>query len=109
MTDAPITLPAPTASRADVVAGPNPLLDFCRQQPLGAASFVMFCIMMVAGIFSQWVVPYDPLDIDFASILAPPSWEHWCGTDAYGRDILSRIIWGARTALVIGFTSSFFG
>ncbi len=109
MTDAPITLPAPTASRADVVAGPNPLLDFCRQQPLGAASFVMICIMMVAGIFSQWVSPYNPLDIDFTSILAAPSWEHWCGTDAYGRDILSRIIWGARTALVIGFTSSFFG
>src|SRR6185369_13215371 len=42
-------------------------------------------------------------------ILAGPSWDHWGGTDAYGRDILSRIIYGSRTALVIGFTSSFLG
>src|SRR6185369_3895701 len=42
-------------------------------------------------------------------ILAGPSWDHWGGTDAYGRDILSRIIYGSRTALVIGFSSSFLG
>src|SRR6185295_9134668 len=40
---------------------------------------------------------------------AGPSWDHWCGTDAYGRDICSRLIYGSRTALVIGFTSSFVG
>jgi len=55
------------------------------------------------------VAPYDPLDIDFSAILTAPSAEHWFGTDAYGRDILSRIIFGSRTALVIGFTSSFLG
>jgi peptide/nickel transport system permease protein len=85
------------------------IVDFCRQQPLGAVSFAIIFVMMFAGIFSGWVAPYNPLDIDFASILAPPSWEHWFGTDAYGRDILSRIIYGSRTALVIGFTSSFVG
>jgi peptide/nickel transport system permease protein len=85
------------------------IVDFCRQQPLGAVSFVIIFVMMFAGIFSGWVAPYNPLDIDFASILAPPSWEHWCGTDAYGRDIFSRLIYGSRTALVIGFTSSFVG
>jgi peptide/nickel transport system permease protein len=83
--------------------------EFCRQQPLGAVSFVIIFAMMFAGIFCEWVAPYNPLDIDFASILAPPSREHWCGTDAYGRDIFSRIIYGARTAMVIGFTSSFVG
>jgi len=85
------------------------ILDFCRQQPLGAVSFVVIFVMMFAGIFAEYVAPYNPLDIDFAGILAPPSWEHWAGTDAYGRDILSRIIYGSRTALVIGFTSSFIG
>jgi peptide/nickel transport system permease protein len=65
--------------------------------------------MMFAGIFSEQVSPYDPLQIDFAAILSPPSWEHWGGTDAYGRDIFSRIIHGSRTALVIGFTSSLIG
>jgi peptide/nickel transport system permease protein len=108
MTDAPITIHVPVApAPADSV--PSAFLDFCRQQPLGAVSFVMIFVMMFAGIFSGWVAPQNPLDIDFASILMPPSWEHWCGTDAFGRDIFSRIIYGARTALVIGFTSSFVG
>jgi peptide/nickel transport system permease protein len=84
-------------------------VDFCRQQPLGAVSFVIIFVMMFAGVFSGLVAPYDPLKIDFGLILARPSAEHWFGTDAYGRDILSRIIYGSRTALVIGFTSSFVG
>jgi peptide/nickel transport system permease protein len=87
----------------------SPLMEFARQQPLGAISFVIIFLMMFAGLFSPWVAPYDPLDIDFAQILAAPSWDHWCGTDAYGRDICSRLIYGSRTALVIGFTSSFVG
>jgi peptide/nickel transport system permease protein len=65
--------------------------------------------MMFAGLFSDVVAPYDPLQIDFTAILGAPSREHWFGTDAYGRDILSRIIHGSRTALMIGFTSSFVG
>jgi peptide/nickel transport system permease protein len=97
----PATLPAPRRCSA--------IMDFTWQQPLGAVSFVIIFAMMFAGIFSAWVAPYNPFDIDFASILAPPSAEHWFGTDAYGRDIFSRIIYGSRTALVIGFTSSFVG
>ena len=85
------------------------ILEFCRQQPLGAVSFVVIFVMMFAGIFAERVSPYNPDDIDFAGILSAPSWDHWAGTDAYGRDILSRIIYGSRTALVIGFTSSFIG
>ena len=88
---------------------PRAYVEFCRQQPLGAISFAIICAMMIAGIFCEWVAPYDPLAIDFASLLAAPSWEHWCGTDAFGRDICSRLIYGSRTALVIGFTSSFLG
>jgi peptide/nickel transport system permease protein len=103
MTIATPTLPAATTR------DPNAIIEFCRQQPLGAVSFVIIFLMMFAGIFSPWVAPYDPLQIDFASILSAPSWEHWCGTDAFGRDICSRLIYGSRTALVIGFTSSFVG
>ncbi|MET0633260.1 MAG: ABC transporter permease [Xanthobacteraceae bacterium] len=104
------------ASPALIVSPPvprrrSPLVDFSRQQPLGAVSFVIILVMMFAGIFSPWVAPYDPLQISFdpSESLAPPSAAHWFGTDAYGRDILSRIIYGSRTALVIGFTSSFVG
>lgn len=102
-----MTIAAPLA--AAVTRPPNAFIEFCRQQPLGAISFVIIVLMMFAGIFSPLVAPYDPLAIDFASILAAPSWEHWCGTDAFGRDICSRLIYGSRTALVIGFTSSFLG
>jgi peptide/nickel transport system permease protein len=103
-----IAAPAPAATVA-APRQPNALMDFTRQQPLGAVSFVIIFLMMFAGVFSPWVAPYDPLDIDFAQILAAPSWEHWCGTDAFGRDICSRLIYGSRTALVIGFFSSFLG
>jgi peptide/nickel transport system permease protein len=102
-----IAVPAPTEVSA--LRQPNVVVDFVRRQPLGAVSFVIIFLMMFAGLFSEWVAPYDPLAIDFASILAAPSWEHWCGTDAYGRDICSRLIYGSRTALVIGFFSSFVG
>jgi peptide/nickel transport system permease protein len=103
-----MTIAAPTLPAVKTRA-PNLYVDFCRQQPLGAVSFVIIFAMMFAGIFSPLVAPYDPLTIDFASLLAPPSADHWCGTDAFGRDICSRLIYGSRTALVIGFTSSFAG
>ncbi|WP_119421918.1 ABC transporter permease [Desertibaculum subflavum] len=99
-----IAAPAEAAPRV-----PNAAMEFARRQPLGAISFVIICVMMTAGIFCEWVAPYDPLAIDFVQLLGAPSLEHWCGTDAYGRDICSRLIYGARTALVIGFTSSFVG
>ena len=100
-----IALPTPVAASRE----PNVFVDFCRQQPLGTVSFIIIVAMMFAGVFSEFVAPYDPLEIDFASILSAPSLDHWCGTDAYGRDICSRLIYGSRTALVIGFTSSFIG
>jgi peptide/nickel transport system permease protein len=100
---------APPISVPPLIQPRHALIEFCRQQPLGAVSLVVICAMMFAGVFSELVAPYDPLQIDFASILAAPSWSHWCGTDAYGRDICSRLIYGSRTALVIGFTASFVG
>src|SRR6188768_2066210 len=103
-----MTTVAPVAP-ASATRTPNVFVDFLREQPLGALSFVIIVAMMFAGLFSGIVAPYDPLAIDFASILGAPSREHWCGTDAYGRDICSRLIYGSRTALVIGFTSSFIG
>ena len=50
-----------------------------------------------------------PLTIDYANLLAAPSWEHWLGTDNFGRDVLSRIIYGAQTALSVGFLASILG
>jgi peptide/nickel transport system permease protein len=106
-----MTMASPALPSAPEVRRSSAVIDFCRLQPLGAVSFFIIFVMMFAGIFSPWVAPYDPLAIslDPADSLQPPSAAHWFGTDAYGRDVFSRIIYGARTAMVIGFTSSFVG
>jgi peptide/nickel transport system permease protein len=106
-----MTMAAPTLPTVPEIRRTHAVLEFCRAQPLGAVSFMIILVMMLAGIFSPWVAPYDPLAIslDPADSLQPPSAAHWFGTDAYGRDVFSRIIYGARTAMIIGFTSSFVG
>ncbi len=85
------------------------LLSFARAQPLGALALVAILLMLAAGVFARLIAPADPVAIDFTAVLSPPSAAHPFGTDNFGRDILSRIIYGARTALIIGFTSSFLG
>jgi peptide/nickel transport system permease protein len=87
----------------------HPVLQFARTQPTGTAGLVVIAILFVAGFFAEFVAPYDPLAIDFGAMLAAPSWEHLMGTDAFGRDVFSRIIYGARTALAVGFLSSAIG
>ena len=68
-------VPAPASTQA--TRRRSRVLAFCRQQPMGAVSFVIILVMMYAGIFAEWVAPYDPLDLDWAQILAAPSWQHW--------------------------------
>lgn len=87
----------------------HPVLQFVTQQPLGAGGLAFIVLMAFAAVFAPWVAPYDPLAVDYTAMLAPPSWEHWVGTDSFGRDVLSRIIYGARTALAVGFLASFLG
>jgi peptide/nickel transport system permease protein len=85
------------------------VLDFTRQRPLGAIGAVIILFMAVLAAGAGWLAPYDPLETDYAAMLAAPSGSHWLGTDAYGRDVLSRIIYGSRTALMVGFGASFLG
>jgi peptide/nickel transport system permease protein len=85
------------------------LLWFLRKKPLGAAGALVIGGMLLMALAAGLVAPYDPLDTDFGAMLGAPSRAHWLGTDAFGRDVLSRILYGARTALLIGFASSFLG
>ena len=102
-----------TAATATVAYGlpkrRHPVLQFMVQQPLGAAGLAVIVLMMIAGVFAKYVAPYDPLQLHYEAMLAAPDWDHWLGTDAYGRDVFSRIIYGARTALLVGFLASFAG
>lgn len=80
-----------------------------RRHPLGAAAALLILGMMLAAGAAPWVVPYDPLAADYLTMFSPPSPRHWLGTDAFGRDVLSRLIFGARTALIIGVSASLIG
>ncbi len=78
-----------------------------RKVAMVAAFFII--ILVLTAIFAPWIAPYDPFEVDYALSMAPPSWEHWAGTDIFGRDILSRIIYGARISLAVGLTSVIIG
>ncbi len=87
----------------------NPLVDFCIKQPTGTVALLVLLVMLFAGIFAEQIAPYDPIRNNLAAMLQPPGAKHWLGTDPFGRDILSRIIFGARTALIIGLSSALLG
>ena len=73
------------------------VLRWCRRQPMGAISGVLLIIMILVAVFASQVAPYDPELNDFANMLTPPGAEFLLGTDQFGRDVLSRIIYGAQT------------
>ncbi|KAB2847810.1 MAG: ABC transporter permease [Hyphomicrobiaceae bacterium] len=85
------------------------ILRFMREQPLGTFGLAIITVYVVCAILAPWLAPYDPVANDLEAQTRPPSGQHWFGTDQYGRDILSRIMHGARTALAVGLISSIVG
>jgi peptide/nickel transport system permease protein len=83
--------------------------DFIRRRPLGAIGAGVILLMFGAALAAPLIAPYDPVQVDFSAMLAPPSPEHPLGTDSFGRDVLSRLIYGSQTALVVGFGASLLG
>jgi len=84
-------------------------LKFCRRQPLGTMGLVIVLVMFAAGVFADWIAPFDPEENDFSAMMQAPSWVHLLGTDQMGRDIFSRLVFGARTALIVGFSAAIVG
>ncbi|HEV8352911.1 MAG TPA: ABC transporter permease [bacterium] len=82
---------------------------FVRRQPMGTVAAVVIAAIAVTGALAPWIAPYDPVANDFGAMFVGPSHDHWLGTDAFGRDVLSRLIYGARTALLVGFAASLGG
>jgi len=68
----------------------------------------VFGLLLVLTVLAPWLAPHDPLEQDVLNKLASPSATYWLGTDYFGRDILSRLLHGARYSLIIGFASTFF-
>jgi peptide/nickel transport system permease protein len=70
--------------------------------PLAAIGVVLILIFLTFALFAPWIAPQDPAAINLPDRLNPPSRDHWCGTDELGRDILSRLIYGARISMLVG-------
>jgi peptide/nickel transport system permease protein len=85
------------------------ILDFCTQRPLGALGAAVVLLNILVAILANVISPYDPLATDYGAMLAAPSRSHWLGTDAFGRDVLTRILYGSRTAMLVGFSCAFVG
>jgi len=85
------------------------ILSGMRQHPLGAAGAVIVLVMIFMAAFADVITPYDPEENNFEFMLSPPNWQFLLGTDQFGRDLFTRIVYGARTALYVGFVAAFIG
>jgi peptide/nickel transport system permease protein len=84
------------------------LARFVRRQPLGAAGAVIVVVLVAVALFAPQLAPHGPKETGFAPYL-PPSAAFPMGTDQIGRDVLSRVVWGARLSLYVGLTSVLIG
>jgi peptide/nickel transport system permease protein len=73
-----------------------------RRNVLAATGMVLVTIFFIFALFAPWITPKDPALIDLPARLQPPSTAHWFGTDELGRDIFSRVIYGARISMLVG-------
>src|SRR5205085_3880758 len=73
-------------------------LKFFRRELLGTFGLALVLVMAASGLSAELIAPYSPTANDFGAMMEAPSWAHPLGTDQFGRDLLSRIVFGARTA-----------
>jgi len=95
--------PRPLMERGDT-PGRRALRRLLRRRGamLGLAILLIFIVL---AIFAPWIAPYDPVAASWSAVRKPPSAEYWFGTDEIGRDVLSRVLWGARASLLAGLVS----
>lgn len=80
-----------------------------RRHPLGTFGFVVLAIVTITAVAAPLIAPFDPTVGDSGALFQPPGATYWLGTDAFGRDILSRLIYGARISLAVGVGASLLG
>lgn len=75
------------------------------QHKLAFSGLLIVAFMAFLALFAPWIAPYDPTQIDYSRMLLPPSGEHLMGTDDRGRDVFSRMLYGAQISLLVGFVA----
>ncbi len=78
------------------------LIRFCFRKPLGAFGLILVCLQLFAAGFAPVIAPYDPYEQYYDRIMVQPNLEHFFGTDNFGRDLFSRVIWGAQISIKVG-------
>src|SRR3974377_1429805 len=100
------TRAAPRQPRAPRPARPRRVaLRQVRRSRLAYPGLAIVLVFVFCGVFAPLIAPYDPYKNDLMNVLMPPSAEHWFGTDELGRDLFSRILFGARISLAEGVLS----
>jgi len=97
-----------TLTTVDGDAIRSPWRDFLHafaRNPLALASGSFVLLLVLIALFAPWLAPWNPMEPDWTALSMPPSGTHWMGTDELGRDVLSRIIYGARISLYVGVVS----
>ncbi len=84
---------------------PRVFLRYARQNKLITLGALIVAALVVLALFSPWIAPWDPYVQSLDDRLLSPSWHHWMGTDQFGRDVLSRMIFGSRISLAVGLVS----
>jgi len=95
--------------RAGAERGGGVVLRFLRRYPLGAAGAAIVVAILLMAIFADWITAFDPVSTNARASLARPSGTYWLGADFMGRDMWSRIVYGARISLVVGIGSTTLG
>ena len=96
---------APLVADARAPAMRTSLLRRLARRPSAAIGLVVIVIFIAVALFAPWLAPYDPIATGFSTVRKAPSAAHWFGTDEIGRDVLSRVIFGARASLLAGVVS----
>jgi peptide/nickel transport system permease protein len=105
----PVEAVRPTARRSIARRIGGGLWSFARRSPFSAFWGVVALAIVIMAVAAPLIAPYDPLKSDFRAMAKPPTEKHWFGTDQIGRDVLSRVIYGARASLTVAIGAVVFG
>jgi len=101
----------PVAEQLPDLFAPRPIakgfVAYCLRHPTMSFGALLLILMLVLAVFAPWLGTIDPTELAPIKRTREPSAEHWFGTDAVGRDIYSRVLYGARVSLLVGFPSPF--